>query len=274
MGNKILVSVFDSERTAFEGLTALKDLHGRRHHPVRVDRDRQGRLGDRVGPPGGGSRADRHARGHRHRRPRRAARRPGRRRGRRVRRRLRRADVRPVQGRREHGLRRRGLGLADPGHGRCRRRHRRDVGDADRHPPRSVGRDDVPSPPGRGHRHGADPRDRRRADGARSTPHRASASPRPRRRRTWRRRSTGSGASWRPWTIASSKALAQQEAEFQARLATLREQQAKARESQRQQIDARKVELKASHEARTAKLEEARRLAKESVEATREALVP
>ena len=27
MGNKILVSVFDSERTAFEGLTALKDLH-------------------------------------------------------------------------------------------------------------------------------------------------------------------------------------------------------------------------------------------------------
>ena len=27
MGNKNLVSVFDSERTAFEGLTALKDLH-------------------------------------------------------------------------------------------------------------------------------------------------------------------------------------------------------------------------------------------------------
>ena len=27
MGNRILVSVFDSERTAFEGLTALKDLH-------------------------------------------------------------------------------------------------------------------------------------------------------------------------------------------------------------------------------------------------------
>ena len=71
-----------------------------------------------------------------------------------------------------------------------------------------------------------------------------------------------------------SKALAEQDAEFQARLATLREQQAKARESQRQQIDARKVELKASHEARKAKLEEARRLAKASVEATREALVP
>ena len=70
------------------------------------------------------------------------------------------------------------------------------------------------------------------------------------------------------------KALAEQDAEFEARLATLREQQAKARESQRQQIDARMEELKASHEARTAKLEEARRLAKESVEATREALVP
>ena len=27
MGNKILVSVFDSEVMAFEGLTALKDLH-------------------------------------------------------------------------------------------------------------------------------------------------------------------------------------------------------------------------------------------------------
>ncbi len=70
------------------------------------------------------------------------------------------------------------------------------------------------------------------------------------------------------------KTLAQQKAEFEARLATLREQQAKARESQRQQIDARMEELKASHEARKAKLEEARRLAKESVEATREALVP
>ena len=68
--------------------------------------------------------------------------------------------------------------------------------------------------------------------------------------------------------------LVQQKAEFEARLATLREQQAKARESQRQRIDARMDELKASHEARKAKLEEARRLAKESVEATREALVP
>ena len=70
------------------------------------------------------------------------------------------------------------------------------------------------------------------------------------------------------------KALAQEKAEFEARLATLREQQAKAHASKRQQIDARTIELKASHEARTAKLEEARRLAKDSLEATREALVP
>ena len=68
--------------------------------------------------------------------------------------------------------------------------------------------------------------------------------------------------------------LAQQKAEFEARLATLREQQAKARASQRQRIDARMDELKASHEARNAKLEEARQHAKASIEATREALVP
>jgi uncharacterized membrane protein len=71
-----------------------------------------------------------------------------------------------------------------------------------------------------------------------------------------------------------AKKLAQEKAEFEARLATLREQQAKARESKRQQIEARMAELKASHEARQAKLEESRRLAKESVEAAREALKP
>jgi uncharacterized membrane protein len=71
-----------------------------------------------------------------------------------------------------------------------------------------------------------------------------------------------------------AKTIAQQDAEFQARLTTLQEQQAKARENQRQQIDARKAELKASHEARKAKLEHARGLANESLEATREALVP
>ncbi|HEX2470795.1 MAG TPA: DUF1269 domain-containing protein [Candidatus Limnocylindrales bacterium] len=69
------------------------------------------------------------------------------------------------------------------------------------------------------------------------------------------------------------KALAQEKAEFEARLATLREQQAKARESQRQKIDARMADLKASHEIRKAKLEEARRLAKASAETTREALM-
>ena len=70
------------------------------------------------------------------------------------------------------------------------------------------------------------------------------------------------------------KTLAQQKAEFEARLATLREQQTKARDSQRQRIAARMDELKAAHETREAKLQEARRLAKDSVEATREALVP
>ena len=70
------------------------------------------------------------------------------------------------------------------------------------------------------------------------------------------------------------KTIDQQEAEFGARLATLREQQAKARENKQQEIEARKAELKASHEARKAKLEEARRLAKESLEATAEALKP
>lgn len=66
------------------------------------------------------------------------------------------------------------------------------------------------------------------------------------------------------------KALAQQKAEFEARLATLREQQSKARADQRQRIDTRMDELKASHEARKAKLEAARRHAKESLEAERE----
>jgi uncharacterized membrane protein len=70
------------------------------------------------------------------------------------------------------------------------------------------------------------------------------------------------------------KTLAQQKAEFEARLATLREQQGKARESHRARINARMDELKASHEARKAKLEEARQHAKASIEAAREALVP
>jgi uncharacterized membrane protein len=69
------------------------------------------------------------------------------------------------------------------------------------------------------------------------------------------------------------KTLAEEKAQFEARLATLREQQVKARESHRQRIEARMAELKAAHEARKAKLEEARRLAKASLETTREALV-
>ena len=61
--------------------------------------------------------------------------------------------------------------------------------------------------------------------------------------------------------------------EFEARLDTLKEQQSKARENARKQIDARMDDLKASHEARKAKLEEARQRAKASVESTRKALV-
>jgi uncharacterized membrane protein len=68
------------------------------------------------------------------------------------------------------------------------------------------------------------------------------------------------------------KRLAEEKAEFEARLATLREQQAKAREGMRQQIEARMAELKASFEARRAKLDEARRHAKEAVEAKVEAI--
>jgi uncharacterized membrane protein len=70
------------------------------------------------------------------------------------------------------------------------------------------------------------------------------------------------------------KTLAEDNAEFEARLATLREQEAKAHENNRHQIEARKAGLKASHEARKAKLDAARRHAKEAVEATVEALKP
>jgi uncharacterized membrane protein len=70
------------------------------------------------------------------------------------------------------------------------------------------------------------------------------------------------------------KALADQKVEFEARMATLREQSATAKDARKHEIEGRMAELKASHAARTAKLEEARRLAKESLEVTREALVP
>jgi uncharacterized membrane protein len=70
------------------------------------------------------------------------------------------------------------------------------------------------------------------------------------------------------------KALADRKAEFEARLSALRAQHDQAREEQRQRIQERIDELKASYDARKTKLEAARRLAKESAEMTREALVP
>jgi uncharacterized membrane protein len=74
--------------------------------------------------------------------------------------------------------------------------------------------------------------------------------------------------------VRIDKALEQQQAEYEARLHTLQAQRQQAREQQRQVIDARIAELKAAHEARQAKLGDARRMAKESAELTREALVP
>jgi uncharacterized membrane protein len=74
--------------------------------------------------------------------------------------------------------------------------------------------------------------------------------------------------------VRVDKALDHQKAEFEARLSTLKAQREQAQAQQRQRIDARIAELKASHEARTAKLEEARRLATESAELTKEALLP
>jgi uncharacterized membrane protein len=70
-----------------------------------------------------------------------------------------------------------------------------------------------------------------------------------------------------------AKAMADEDAEFDARLATLREQEVKAHERKKARIAARMDELKTSHAARKAKLEDARRLAKQSVEATKDALV-
>jgi uncharacterized membrane protein len=76
-------------------------------------------------------------------------------------------------------------------------------------------------------------------------------------------------------TIATriDTALATQKSEFEARLSTLKAQRAKAREQQKARIDARIDELKASHAARRAKLEQARELAKQSAALTREAIL-
>jgi len=69
-------------------------------------------------------------------------------------------------------------------------------------------------------------------------------------------------------------ALEQQRKEFEARLATLRAQREHAAKQQRKRIDARIDEMKTNHKARRDRLEAARRLAKESADSAREALKP
>lgn len=68
-------------------------------------------------------------------------------------------------------------------------------------------------------------------------------------------------------------AIDQQKAEVDAKLTTLRTQWDQARGRQKERIDARITEIKASHEARQAKLQRARELAKQALELTREAVV-
>ncbi|MGZ8481030.1 MAG: DUF1269 domain-containing protein [Candidatus Limnocylindria bacterium] len=68
-------------------------------------------------------------------------------------------------------------------------------------------------------------------------------------------------------------AIEGQKAELEARLTTLRTQWDKARAGQKERIDARIAELNASHEARQAKLQQARELAKKALEMTREAVL-
>jgi uncharacterized membrane protein len=68
-------------------------------------------------------------------------------------------------------------------------------------------------------------------------------------------------------------AIDQHKAELDARLTTLRTQWEKARGRQKERIDARIAELRASHQARQAKLQQAREYAKQALELTREAVV-
>lgn len=68
-------------------------------------------------------------------------------------------------------------------------------------------------------------------------------------------------------------AIDRQKAEVDAKLTTLRTQWDKARGRQKERIDARIAEIKAAHEARQAKLQQARELAKQALELTREAVV-
>lgn len=68
-------------------------------------------------------------------------------------------------------------------------------------------------------------------------------------------------------------AIDQQEAELDAQLTALGAQLASARAQQRERIEKRIAEVKASHDARVAKLREARQLAKQALALTREAVV-
>lgn len=68
-------------------------------------------------------------------------------------------------------------------------------------------------------------------------------------------------------------AIQEQKAELDAKLMTLRTQWDGARGRQKERIEARIAEIKASHETRQAKLQHARELAKEALELTREAVV-
>lgn len=68
-------------------------------------------------------------------------------------------------------------------------------------------------------------------------------------------------------------AMNQQKGELDAKLTTLRAQWEEARGRQKERIDARIAEMKAAHEARQAKLQQARELAKQALEMTREAVV-
>jgi uncharacterized membrane protein len=71
-----------------------------------------------------------------------------------------------------------------------------------------------------------------------------------------------------------TKRLADAHAEFEARMATLKAQRLQAQQRWQADIDARQAELKASYEARKAKLERAHALSKEAAELRKEALAP
>jgi hypothetical protein len=67
--------------------------------------------------------------------------------------------------------------------------------------------------------------------------------------------------------------MEQRRAELDAKLTTLRAQWEQARGRQKERIDAQIAEIKASHEARQAKLRWARELAKQALDLTREAII-